>query len=54
MTKFQPPYCEKCPEQRADRVCINKKCGNSYMQFICGKCHFEAHKDAKTKPEIDI
>jgi len=24
------------------------------MQLICGKCHFDIHKDAQTKPEIDI
>ena len=54
MAKFEPPYCDNCPKRRADRVCVNKKCGNNYMQLICGKCHFDVHKDAQTKPEIDI
>ena len=54
MTTFEPPYCGNCPDRRADRVCVNKKCGKSYMDLICGKCHFDTHKDAQTKPEIDI
>ena len=54
MAKFEPPYCDNCPKRRADRVCVNKKCRDKYMQLICGKCHFDVHKNAQTKPEIDI
>ena len=54
INKFNPPYCESCPSRRADRVCVNKACGNSFMQLICGKCHYEKHRDSVTKPEIDI
>ena len=24
------------------------------MQLICGKCHYEKHRDSAIKPEIDI
>ena len=54
MRKFSPPYCGSCPSRRADRVCVNKACGNAFMSLICGKCHYEKHRDSAIKPEIDI
>ncbi|KAL4504375.1 hypothetical protein ABPG72_009821 [Tetrahymena utriculariae] len=55
LEKFDPPYCANCQKRRADRVCINKACGQErYMQIICGKCHSEEHQKTVNKSEIDI
>jgi len=31
ISKFEPPFCENCPQRRADRVCVNKNCGSNFM-----------------------
>ncbi|EAR96326.1 hypothetical protein TTHERM_00188950 (macronuclear) [Tetrahymena thermophila SB210] len=55
LEKFDPPYCANCKKRRADRVCINKACGQeNYMQVICGKCHLDEHQKTVNKSEIDI
>ncbi|KAL4456262.1 hypothetical protein ABPG74_014223 [Tetrahymena malaccensis] len=55
LEKFDPPYCANCKKRRADRVCINKACGQErYMQIICGKCHFDDHQKTINKSEVDI
>lgn len=43
MNKFEAPQCKNCSKRWADRICINKACGDGFMSIICGKCHGEAH-----------
>ncbi|KAL4436427.1 hypothetical protein ABPG74_002993 [Tetrahymena malaccensis] len=55
LQKFDSPFCGHCLKRRADKVCINKKCGKErYMELICGKCHQEEHTKSLKKSEIDI